>query len=61
MKQPLCLLRTLIYSIKNKHYTDGCKYQTVEYPTPNNIHILECKVCKSESVSWSWNSLEDFK
>jgi hypothetical protein len=42
-------------------FVDGCEYKTIDTPTPPNIHILECKVCGAQSISWSFNSLEKYK
>jgi len=33
----------------------------VDYMTPPTIHILKCRVCGNESISWSWESLEEVK
>lgn len=59
--QPLCILRSLYYSIKSMSLVSGCSYKTDEEPTPENIHVLKCEVCGDKSISWSWDSLEEYK
>lgn len=61
IRNPLCFARTIYKSIKYARYVSGCKYQTVHYDTPPNIHIIKCNVCGNKSVAWSYESLEDQK
>jgi hypothetical protein len=60
MRNPICLLRSVWRKLTRLENISGHDYVTVE-GTPENVHVLTCKVCGHQSVSWSFESLEDQK
>ena len=61
MRNPICLLLSIYYSIKHLAFISGHYFQTVDYDTPHNVHVIKCKRCGKVSVTWSWDSLEKYK
>lgn len=55
---PLCLLRTVWYSLRCGAHVDGCSYETDAEPTPENVHVTRCSVCGRYDVSWSWSAIQ---
>lgn len=60
VNNPICFLRSIWYSLTKLALVSGHAYITEE-GTPDNIHVLKCKVCGNYSVSWSHGSLKQQK
>lgn len=61
MANPLCVIRFLWRSFMAGAWMSGHDYQTDAEPTPPNVHVLVCRTCGHNMVSWAWHSLEDQK
>jgi hypothetical protein len=61
MRNPICLFREIWRTLWAMHWTSGHEFRTSDEPTPDNVHVLECKTCGATSTSWSWTSLKQFK
>lgn len=61
MRNPICLFRTIWWSLRCGAFVSGHLYKTDEEPTPPNVHVMRCMTCGKMSVTWSWDSLEHCK
>jgi len=61
MRNPICLIRTIWYSLITLAPVSGHNFKTSDTHTPPNVHMLECQTCGEVSISWSWHSLEEYK
>lgn len=54
-KNPICLMKSLIRSLKCCRLVSGHEFKTSLEETPANIHILICQNCGHESIAWDWD------
>lgn len=50
MRNPICLFRTIWRSIRCMGFVSGCDFKTAEDPTPENVHVLVCKICGAQRL-----------
>ena len=52
MRNPICLIRTLIRSVRCRAFVSGCEF-VEQNGTPKNVQVLECTTCGKVSIAWS--------
>lgn len=60
----ICMLKSIYRSLVAGALVSGHDYRTVpsvKQKTPPNVHLTECAICGKRNISWSWESLEEYK